>query len=166
MNKTLVLALTFILSGYLATECYAQSSKDMSKSEPQTVFAKGQAAPSKFFTGNAYVTSLISNDSVMTTVAGEVFFEAGARSNWHSHPAGQILIITAGVGYHQIKGKPIEVLHKGDVVKCPPDVDHWHGASKSNSMAHIYILPNTEKGIVEWKEPVTDDEYGKVYSEK
>lgn len=127
--------------------------------EAGPVAGKGQLASSEFFTGNAWVTGLVSNDSVFTTLAGEVFFEAGARSNWHLHPAGQILIVTSGVGYHQIKGQPIEVIHKGDVVQCPPDVLHWHGASKGSGMSHIYIIPNTEKGIVEWKEPVTDTEY-------
>ena len=127
--------------------------------EPQGIAPKGQLAPSKYFTGNAWVTGLVENDSVFTTAAGEVFFEAGARSNWHLHPAGQILIVTSGVGYHQILGQPIEVIHKGDVVKCPPNVLHWHGASKDRAMSHIYIVPNTEKGIVEWHDPVTDEAY-------
>ncbi|MEZ5103039.1 MAG: cupin domain-containing protein [Draconibacterium sp.] len=154
--NTKVFAVVFaaLIIGSLNIESLAQ--------EAEHVFEKGSPAPKQFFTGNAYVTGLISNDSIFTTVGGEVFFEAGARSNWHSHPAGQILIVTAGIGYHQIKGQPIEIIHKGDVVKCPPDVDHWHGASKDASMSHIYILPNTEKGIVDWKEPVTDEEYSKV----
>ncbi|WP_163713050.1 cupin domain-containing protein [Mangrovibacterium lignilyticum] len=134
------------------------SQKDPVKQVSQ-VFQQGQLAPAQFFTGNAYVTGLVSNDSVFTTAAGEVYFEAGARSNWHLHPSGQILIVTSGVGYHQLIGEPIEVIHKGDVVKCPPNVLHWHGASKDSAMSHIYIVPNTEKGIVEWKQPVTDEEY-------
>ena len=152
-----------ILAGILAiTILIAGCNTSNETKEVEHVFPKGQLAPAKFFTGNAYVTGLIDNDSIFTTAGGEVFFEAGARSNWHSHPAGQILIVTAGIGYHQIKGQPIEVIHKGDVVKCPPDVDHWHGASKDASMSHIYIVPNTEKGIVEWKDAVTDEEYSKV----
>lgn len=126
------------------------------------IFPEGRLAPAKFFTGKAWVTGLVANDSVFTTAAGSVFFEAGARSNWHLHPSGQILIVTSGVGYHQIKGQPIEIIRKGDVVKCPPDVLHWHGASKDSSMSHIYILPNTEKGMVEWKGPVTDEEYANI----
>ncbi|QGY42718.1 cupin domain-containing protein [Maribellus comscasis] len=157
-TKAFIGVLTLLFWGGLNREIKAQ--------EIEPVFDKGRPAPEQFFTGNAYVTGLISNDSVFTTAGGEVFFEAGARSNWHSHPAGQILIVTAGIGYHQIKGQPIEVIHKGDVVKCPPDVDHWHGASKDASMSHIYIVPNTEKGIVEWKEPVTGKEYNKVVTEK
>lgn len=125
----------------------------------QDIFSKGKLAPSEYFTGNVWVTGLVDNDTVFTTAAGNVFFEAGARSNLHLHPGGQILIVTSGVGYHQIKGQPIEVIRKGDIIKCPPNVIHWHGASKDSSMTHIYIIPNTEKGIVEWMEPVSDEQY-------
>lgn len=123
------------------------------------IFPKGKLAPSEYFTGNAWVTGLVDNDTVFTTAAGNVFFEAGARSNWHLHPAGQILLVTSGVGYHQIKGQPIEIIRKGDVIKCPPNDYHWHGASRDSTMTHIYIVPNTEKGIVEWGEPVSEVEY-------
>ena len=154
--------ITKMLIGILPILFLSAWSNKSKAQEVEHVFEKGQLASAQFFTGNAYVTGLISNDSVFTTLGGEVYFEAGARTNWHLHPAGQILIVTAGVGYHQIKGQPIEVIHKGDVVKCPPNVEHWHGASKDAGMSHIYIIPNTEKGIVEWKEPVTDEEYSKV----
>ena len=150
---------TTLLTGLLTFALINTGCKNHTHLEPDHLFEKGQLAPADFFTGNAWVKGLVENDSVFTTAGGEVFFEAGARSNWHLHPAGQILIVTAGTGYHQIKGQPIEVIHKGDVVKCPPNIDHWHGASKDASMSHIYLVPNTEKGIVEWKEPVTDEEY-------
>ncbi len=159
MNRihiSLILTMIFLVLFNLG----CQEVKDNSGSADQSqIFPKGRLAPAEFFTGNAYVTGLVDNDSVFTIAAGSVFFEAGARSNWHLHPAGQILIVTDGVGYHQIKGQPIEIIKKGDVVKCPPNVVHWHGASKESSMTHIYIVPNTEKGIVEWMEPVTDEEY-------
>lgn len=116
--------------------------------------------PATTFTGTAWVTSLVPNDSIYTTIAGSVAFEPGARSYWHSHPTGQILIVTDGVGYHQIKGEPKQVIRKGDVVKCPPNVVHWHGASSGSKMTHLYIISNTEKGIVNWLQPVTDAEYG------
>ncbi len=120
---------------------------------------KATRGPSDTFTGTVWVTSLVANDSTYTTVAGSVTFEPGARSYWHSHPAGQLLLVTDGVGYHQLKGEPKQVIRKGDVVKCPPNVTHWHGASAGSSMTHVYILPNTEKGIVNWLRAVTDDEY-------
>lgn len=120
---------------------------------------KATKGPSDTFTGTVWVTSLVANDSTYTTVAGSVVFEPGARSYWHSHPAGQLLLVTDGVGYHQLKGGPKQVIRKGDVVKCPPNVTHWHGASSGSSMTHLYILPNTEKGIVNWLQAVTDEEY-------
>ncbi|MCE7040400.1 cupin domain-containing protein [Dyadobacter sp. CY312] len=90
---------------------------------------------------------------------GSVTFEKGARSNWHSHPAGQILLVTNGTGYHQQRGKPIEVIKKGDVIKCLPGVEHWHGASKRSPMTHVAVNPNTENGVITWLLPVTDSEY-------
>lgn len=133
--------------------------KDADKSELTEIFPKGEKGSSKTFTGNAYPTSLVASDSVYNTIVGNVYFEPGARSNWHSHPAGQILIITDGVGYHQIEGKPIEIIKKGSVVKCPPNVRHWHGASADVGLQQLYIVSNTEKGIVNWEEAVTDEVY-------
>ncbi len=159
-----------VLPGLLAMSgCNPQQAseqdREVKKEEPAVqssdpaIFPKGDKAPSSYFTGTAWVYGLVEPDSVFTTATGNVHFEAGARSNWHSHPAGQILVVTQGVGYHQIKGQARELIRKGDVVKCPPNKLHWHGASKDSGMSHIYIVPNTEKGVVEWKEPVTDEEY-------
>ena len=138
--------------------CKEHTIKNTSENQ-NSIFPKGELAPAEFFTGKAWVQGLVADDSIYTTAVGNVVFEAGARSNWHSHPSGQILIVTEGEGYHQIKGEPIEVIRKGDVVKCPPDVVHWHGASKDSNMSHIYIVPNTENGIVVWLGKVTDEEY-------
>jgi quercetin dioxygenase-like cupin family protein len=155
-QKRWLVALLF----FLAIVGYSQG-QQIETTADQEIFPKGVKAPSQFFTGTAWVYGLVENDSVFTTLAGNVLFEPSARSNWHSHPAGQILIVTSGVGYHQIKGQPRETIRKGDVVKCPPDKVHWHGASEDSSMSHIYIIPNTENGIVEWGEAVTDDEYSR-----
>jgi len=130
--------------------------------EVQAIFPKGDKGPAENFTGNAYNYSLVNNDSVYNTVVGNVYFEPGARSNWHTHPSGQILIITDGVGYHQIKGEPMQTIRKGDVVKCPPNVEHWHGASADTGLQQLYIVPNTEKGVVNWLQAVTDEEYSIV----
>ncbi|MDP2454735.1 MULTISPECIES: cupin domain-containing protein [unclassified Kaistella] len=129
------------------------------KNELETIFPKGEKGSKEFFTGNAYPTSLVEADSVYNTFIGNVYFEPGARSNWHSHPSGQILIITDGIGYHQIEGKPIEIIKKGDVVKCPPNVKHWHGASVDVGLQQLYVIPDTPKGIVKWNDPVTDEQY-------
>lgn len=126
---------------------------------PAPLFPKGTQGPAEFFTGVAHNYPLVGMDSIYNTVIGHVAFEPKARSNWHTHPSGQILIVTEGVGYHQIKGEPVEVIRKGDVVKCPPNVEHWHGASADSAMSHIYILPNTERGVVEWLSSVKDADY-------
>ncbi|MBL6448490.1 cupin domain-containing protein [Fulvivirga sp. 29W222] len=128
----------------------------------EAIFPQGQKGPAEYFTGNAYNYGLVPMDSTYTTLVGNVFFEPGARSNWHTHPAGQILIITAGKGYHQIEGGPIQVLKKGDVAKCPPNKKHWHGASPDTGMQQLYIVPNTEKGVVNWMEPVSDEQYQNI----
>ena len=128
-------------------------------SDLATIFPKGELGPAENFTGEAWNTGLVANDTMYNTVVGNVYFEPGARSNWHTHPAGQILIITDGVGYHQIQGQPRQTIRKGDVVKCPPAVLHWHGASPNTGLHQLYIIPNTEKGIVKWLQPVTDEEY-------
>lgn len=127
--------------------------------ELNAIFPKGEKGSAELFTGNAYNIGLVSPDSTFTTAVGNVYFEPGARSNWHTHPAGQILVITDGVGYHQIEGQPVETIKKGDVVKCPPNVRHWHGASKDVGLQQLYIVPNTEKGIVNWQEAVSDEQY-------
>ncbi|WP_420386733.1 cupin domain-containing protein [Roseivirga sp.] len=122
------------------------------------IFPKGRQGSSETFTGTAFNYPLVM-DTALTTMVGNVYFEPGARSNWHSHPAGQILIITDGEGFHQIEGEPKQLLKKGDVAVCPPNKKHWHGASPDTGMQQIYMLPNTEKGIVTWMEAVTDAQY-------
>lgn len=126
------------------------------------IFPKGDKAPADYFTGEVWVNMLLPNDAALNCQVGNVVFEAGARNNWHTHGGGQILIATDGVGYYQEKGKPIQVLHKGDVVRILPGVVHWHGASHGSAFTHIAINPNTDKGIVEWMQPVTDEEYNIV----
>ncbi len=151
----------FITAAFLAlitTSCIENKSEK--KDRPlQAIFPKGEKGAAEHFTGNTFNTGLVDDDSTYNTLVGNVYFEPGARSNWHSHPSGQILIVTDGVGYHQIKGQPKQTIRKGDVVKCPPNVLHWHGASPDSGMQQLYILPKTEKGIVTWLQKVTDEEY-------
>ncbi|QNF31395.1 cupin domain-containing protein (plasmid) [Adhaeribacter swui] len=139
--------------------CKEPVSTKATDGETNAIFPKGKLGPAANFTGKAWNTDLVANDTRYNTVVGNVYFEPGARSNWHIHPAGQILIITDGVGYHQIKGQPRQTIKKGDVVKCPPNVMHWHGASPDTGLQQLYIVPNTEKGIVKWLHPVSNEEY-------
>lgn len=138
-----------------------QNKEKMENTDPEVkaIFPKGELGSKDLFTGNVHHIGLVDADSTFTTAIGNVYFEPGARSNWHSHPSGQILIITDGIGYHQIEGKPIEIIKKGDVIKCPPNVRHWHGASADVGLQQLYVIPNTEKGIVYWKEAVTNEQY-------
>jgi quercetin dioxygenase-like cupin family protein len=156
--KTLsITAITALL--LLSISGSAQNTSKADQNKLNFIFPKGELGPAENFTGKAWNIGLVENDSVYNTVVGNVFFEPGARSNWHRHPSGQILIITDGTGYHQIKGQPRQTLKKGDIVKCPPNVEHWHGASPDTGMLQQYILPKTEKGIVTWLQKVTDEEY-------
>ena len=160
MKRLLVAAFTF--SALLAIGCKEQTSKKASDGETGAIFPKGELGTAENFTGKAWHTTLVANDSTYNTLVGNVYFEPGARSNWHIHPAGQILIITDGVGYYQEKGQARRTLRKGDVVKCPPNVMHWHGASPDTGMQQMYILPKTEKGIVIWSQKVTDEEFNNI----
>jgi len=123
----------------------------MNKLENQnTIFLKGDKAPADYFTGTAWVRMLVPNDPTLNCQIGNVLFEPGARNNRHMHTGGQILLVTDGIGYCQEKGKPIQLLRKGDIVRIAPDVVHWHGASQNSEFTHIAISTNTQKGIVEW----------------
>jgi len=131
----------------------------MSTSENQNaIFQKGERASADYFTGTAWVKILV-NEPVFNCQIVNVNFAQGARNYWHRHPGGQILLVTEGTGYYQEKGKPIQLLRKGDVVKILPDVEHWHGATPDSELTHIAINTNTPKGIVEWLQKVTDEEY-------
>ncbi|GAB3317753.1 cupin domain-containing protein [Larkinella ripae] len=126
------------------------------------IFSKGERAPISNFTGTVWVQQLIQSDSAFNIPVGYVTFEPGARSHWHSHAGGQVLLALGGIGYYQEKGKPIQILQKGDAVKCPPNVPHWHGASPTVEFRQVAITPNTATGRVTWLQPVSDAEYTAV----
>jgi quercetin dioxygenase-like cupin family protein len=88
-----------------------------------------------------------------------VTFEAGARTNWHTHPLGQILIITAGLGWVQIEGGPVEEVRPGDIVTFGPGERHWHGGAATTAMTHIAIGEVIDGRSADWMEPVTDEQY-------
>lgn len=115
----------------------------------------------QFFTGNVVVDPLFGETKHSRTTGGHVTFAPGARSHWHTHPAGQILIITSGVGWVQEEGGEKREVRPGDVVSIPPGVRHWHGASATNGMRHIAIQDMVDGQNVDWREPVTDQQYGK-----
>jgi 4-carboxymuconolactone decarboxylase len=132
----------------------------MNKLENQnSIFPKGEKVSPDYFTGTAWLNILVPQDETKSYAVGNVLFEPGSRNNWHTHPAGQILLITDGKGFYQERGKPARLITKGDVVVIPSRTDHWHGASRDSSLTHIVITNNTKQGAVEWLEPVSDEEY-------
>ena len=82
----------------------------------------------------------------------------GAKLDWHIHPAGQVLVITEGTGYYQERGKPKQIVHKGDVIKCSPGIEHWHGATPESNFAYFAVTP-AQNGKTIWLKRVTDEEY-------
>jgi quercetin dioxygenase-like cupin family protein len=154
-NKILIaIAVSILMVG-----CSNNQLKTAKMQETELIFPKGDQITNNYFTGSAWLQMLVNTDSIYDTSIGNVTFEPGARTNWHKHPGGQILLVTDGKGYYQEKGKPAQLIQKGDVVRIPPDTEHWHGASPNSGLTHIAISPNTDKGSVVWMQPVTDEEY-------
>lgn len=155
--------LTFVLGTALLLASFSSraqtSPQPAGKTAPGSIFPKGERAPAANFTGTVYLYPLVKDAADFNCGSGSVTFDPGARSNWHTHAAGQILLITDGVGYYQEAGQPVHLLRKGEVIKARPGVKHWHGASPQQAMTHIALNVNTEKGIVTWLQPVTDQEY-------
>ena len=148
-----------ILSPDKSDKTSSRSNADAIATESINSFPKGQKLNNTNFTGTAWHQPIVASDSVFNTSMGSVTFEPGARTNWHRHASGQILVITDGTAYYQEKGKPKQTLAKGQVIKCPPGVTHWHGATRDGSMTHLAISPNLELGQVVWFEKVTDEVY-------
>ncbi|MHB9291123.1 hypothetical protein Holit_00195 [Hollandina sp. SP2] len=124
------------------------------------LFPKGNLGPSAWFTVSVYVQPLVNPQEMENLYSvGNVTFEAGARTHWHTHPIGQTLLVTGGNGWYQERGKPAEPLVRGSVAAIPKDVEHWHGAANDSPMAHIAISNMADGGNVTWLAPVTDEEY-------
>ena len=150
--KTLIL--TAIASMALAGGAFAQG---MEVSENGS--RDGMIGSSDYFTGTAYVEPLFAANEPVQSNGGAVTFLPGARSNWHTHPAGQVLIVTDGTGWVQEEGGEKLVMQPGDVIWTPPGVKHWHGATNTTSVKHIAIQQYEDGENVVWLEPVTDEQY-------
>jgi quercetin dioxygenase-like cupin family protein len=116
-------------------------------------------APTENFTGTVRLDPLFQAPGPARASGVSVTFEPGARSNWHTHPLGQNLIVTSGCGLVQSWGGPIRVIRPGDVVWCPPGEKHWHGAAPTTAVTHIAIQEVLDGKAVEWLERVTDEQY-------
>jgi quercetin dioxygenase-like cupin family protein len=115
--------------------------------------------PAEFFTGRVRVDPVWQADEHLTAAGAMVTFEPGARSAWHTHPAGQRLHVVSGVGLTQEWGKPVQVIRPGDVVQCPPNVKHWHGAAPTTAMSHLAVTGSWHGRNVNWMEKVSDEQY-------
>jgi quercetin dioxygenase-like cupin family protein len=118
------------------------------------------SGPAQNFTGAVIVQPLSAANEHINVSTGHVTFVPGARSAWHTHPAGQVLIVTDGVGWTQELGGVKREIKAGDVVWCPPGVKHWHGGTATNSMRHIAVTGTLNGKNVDWMEHVTDEQYG------
>ena len=122
-----------------------------------TIFPLGQKIEGNFI-GDAYLQMVFTDPKPLNAAIGNVTFAPGARNHWHSHQVGQVLLVTGGEGWYQEDGKPARLLKTGDVVNIPPNVKHWHGATKDSWFVHLAITP----GETEWLEPVADEWYDQL----
>jgi len=145
--------IVFALSLSFILQCQSQTA--------DPVFPKGELSTAKNHTGKIWLKELVVGDGTFDPGIAVATYDAGAKLDWHIHPGGQVLLITEGTGYYQERGKPARVVHKGDVIKCLPGVEHWHAASPTTGFAYIAVTP-TQKGKTTWLEPVSDKDYNSV----
>lgn len=154
-----------LVSLLMSASLYASQTTLSNNVMRQTLVKNGANAsvqgPDAFFTGKARIDPLFPASAATNVSGAYVTFEPGARSAWHIHPAGQTLVVTAGLGWTQVEGGPVEELRPGDVVICPPGVKHWHGASPVTSMTHLALTGDLKGKNVEWLEKVSDEQYQK-----
>ncbi|PZR29252.1 MAG: cupin domain-containing protein [Azospira oryzae] len=150
-----ILILAFFCTAIISS-C-AQEKRDNSQ-VANSIFPKGAKITNDNFKGTAYLKMLMDGDSLNPTSVGNVTFEPGARTKWHLHPGGQILLVIDGVGYYQEKGQAKKILRKGDVIKCPTNVAHWHGASIDTAFVQVAIT-NRHLGETVWLHEVSEEEY-------
>ena len=157
MNRLLLFTLCLFLVGVTAVP--------LAHAEPrgQLVIPAGSrpssTAPERNFTGNVRVDPAFETQAPQRVYGSHVTFEPGARTNWHTHPLGQTLLVTFGVGLTQEWGGPVRVIRQGDVVLCPPNVKHWHGAAPDTAMTHLAIGERLDGKSVTWMERVSDEQY-------
>jgi quercetin dioxygenase-like cupin family protein len=143
--------------------CNNNKNQDKMTAENNTpLFPKGDKLSNDWFTGNAFLKPLLAKDKNNDFALGSVTFEPGARTIWHTHPKGQVLIVTEGQGFYQEKGKPAQQIKKGDVVNISENVEHWHGATATTKMVHIAVTNYKGDENVTWLKPVTDEEFNEV----
>ncbi|MES2486747.1 MAG: cupin domain-containing protein [Bacteroidota bacterium] len=139
-----------------------ENKMETKKQETTLLFPKGERTPAEYFTGNAYLHMVVLRSKNNDFVIGSVTFEPGARTNWHTHPKGQVLIVTEGEGLYQEKGTPARIISKGDTVDIPENIEHWHGAAANTKMVHLAITNYLGEVNATWLEPVSDADYNQA----
>lgn len=160
----LFLGLAICIAAPLAVAADPQARPNVSAaSSTQQITRAGEQVPtygsSDYFSGRVRVDPLFTPNDSIDASGAYVSFEPGARSAWHTHPAGQRLLVTSGVGLTQEWGKPVQIIRQGDVVWCPPGVKHWHGAAPNSAMTHLAVGRSVDGKSVTWMEKVTDEQY-------
>lgn len=160
--KNIIRSITGLSIIFASYSCSDHKNQNIMTTQETSIFPKGNAAPKDWFTGEAFIHPLLAKDKTNDFALGSVTFEPEARTLWHTHPKGQVLIVTEGKGWYQEKGKPAQMIKKGDVINIPENVEHWHGASANTKMIHIAITNYQGEENVTWLKPVTDTEYQEV----
>ena len=163
-NSLLPLGVAACIAAPVASAADAQGSASTAPAAAtQQITRAGEQAPTfgaaEYFTGRVRVDPLFTPNESINASGAYVTFEPGARSAWHTHPAGQRLVVTSGSGLTQEWGKPVQAIRQGDVVWCPPGVKHWHGAAPTSAMTHLAVGRAVNGSAVTWMEKVTDEQY-------
>ena len=146
--KHVLLCMTILIAGMF----------DKATAQDSTIYTKDGAPLLVRSTGNNTLVELNHADSIFNFSIAVAKFPPGKKLDWHYHPGGQILIITEGIGYYQERGKPKRIVSKGEVVKCLPGVEHWHGSSVEAGVTYLATSP-AQRGATVWLQKVTDEEY-------
>lgn len=169
--KKITFLFTITVIMLTAVSCGNSSNNQNSNNDMKTtneindtpLFPRGEPNDPNYFTGEVYLYMIVNPDKTDNYYsAGSVTFMPGARTNWHTHPSVQTLIVTEGEGWYQEKGKEAVKLEKGSVIPIPVGVEHWHGASAGSKLVHIAITNLKDGSAVTWMTPVTDEEYNSV----
>jgi quercetin dioxygenase-like cupin family protein len=142
-------------AGTAAAQANAPAAQEITRAGTQA----SAAGPAEYFTGRVRVDPVWPANDEINASGGLVTFEPAARSAWHTHPKGQRLVVMSGIGLTQEWGKPVQTLRPGDVVWCPPNVKHWHGASPTTAMTHLAVTGTADGRNVTWMEKVSDEQY-------
>ena len=128
----------------------------------QSNLSNGEPMSHEYLTGKAWYKVLFKDNYTKNSIVKSISFEPGARNNWHTHMGLQMIIATEGTGFYQEKGKPVQVLNKGNVVTVLPGIEHWYGASPDTAFTHLAIITEIQYGKMEWRDKVTEEEYSKL----